>query len=122
MQKEGKGKYFLIHRLVLEAFNPIEKMEELQVNHLNEIRNDNRLENLEWVTCSENLNYGNRIKRYIHTRGHKVYCKETDTVYESLREAERETGAIHQHIAECCKGILKQTKSLYFEYVNKDNL
>jgi hypothetical protein len=57
-------KGFKIHRLVANAFilNPKNKS---QVHHINNIKNDNKVENLEWVTNGENQRYRPSCKRKI---------------------------------------------------------
>lgn len=50
--KDGKYKYYFVHRLVLNAFIG---NSELSCNHKNGIKRDNRIENLEWVTRSANM-------------------------------------------------------------------
>lgn len=54
-----------VNRLVIMSFNPLPlEYENLMVNHINSIRDDNRLNNLEWVTSKGNvihgIKYGNR--------------------------------------------------------------
>lgn len=62
----GKRKKELVHRLVALHFidNPDNKPE---VNHINHIRYDNRVENLEWVSHSENNTLG-RKRSYKHSQ------------------------------------------------------
>jgi hypothetical protein len=51
---DGKKKTFRLHRLVMLAFEPIDNASELEVNHIDGNKRNNRLENLEWCTASEN--------------------------------------------------------------------
>lgn len=46
-----------VHRLVMLAFNPIKNSQEFDVDHINGIKNDNRLENLRWVSSQRNIEF-----------------------------------------------------------------
>jgi hypothetical protein len=74
VQLKNKGKHFLIHRLVALSFiyNINDKP---QVNHINGIKYDNRVENLEWCTRSENQLHDYKNKLQIPSL-HKRACGE----------------------------------------------
>lgn len=54
---DDKRHRYSVHRLVLENFKPREDMQKLQVNHIDGNKTNNNLDNLEWVTCSENMKH-----------------------------------------------------------------
>lgn len=79
----GKCKSKAIHRLVAEAFIPNPDNLE-QINHIDENKQNNNIENLEWCTRSYNLTYGTRIRRFKETIGIKVKMYDLKTKEEKL--------------------------------------
>lgn len=51
----SKRKIYRLHRLIAEAFIPNPQNKQF-IDHINTIKTDNRIENLRWVTRSENMN------------------------------------------------------------------
>ena len=57
---DGRKKTFRLHRLVMLAFKPIENSKDYEVNHIDGNKLNNKLENLEWCTSSENQQHAFR--------------------------------------------------------------
>lgn len=125
ISKEGVKKYVQVHRLVCEAFlqNPFNLP---QVNHRNEDKTDNRIENLEYCDAKYNINYGTAIERRSKAlinnpkRSKKILCVETGVVYPSTMEIERQFGFYHNQISGCCKGKYgyKTVGNYHWRYVD----
>ena len=110
LYENNKQKNLLLHRIVATAFidNPEGKP---QVNHIDENKLNNDLSNLEWCTVRENMIHGTRTKRIAEKNFKKVIQLDLNdnvlNVFESMKQAERETGIDTSHISKCCNGKAK---------------
>lgn len=111
--ENGKPKHHAVHRLVYEAF--VGECGDYQINHINEIKTDNRVANLELMTAKENCNHGTR-----NARLSKINKAQSDkwvigveqldmsgnvlNKYSSRLEAETVTGINNASISACCSG------------------
>ena len=72
----------LVHRLVLMMFLPNPDQDILQVNHINGLKYDNRLQNLEWCTCIDNIK---------HAHENNLYAIGEDTSFSKFTNAQVHT-------------------------------
>ena len=117
---DGKRKNLMVHRLVCEAFND-NRDEKPEVNHINEIKTDNRACNLEWCTRIENLTHGTRSERSAKTLS-KPICQYTldekiVKTWASLTEVKRQTGFGQSHISQVANGKRKQAYGFIWKYI-----
>lgn len=126
LSKNSIVKTYRVHILVYEAFNgPIP--ENMQVNHINEIKTDNRLSNLNLMTAKENCNWGTRNERSTKKRINGK-CSKTVLQFDlnnnlvkefpSAMQVERELGFANSNIIKCCKGKYKTAYNYKWKYKN----
>lgn len=127
LQKNGIKAYKKIHRIVAENFitNINNKTE---VNHIDGNKHNNCIENLEWVTKSENqkhayklgLNKSHGIKGEKNVLSKKIMQLDLEDnvikIWGSMHDIERKLGIKYQNVYACCKGIQNKTHNFKFKY------
>lgn len=117
--KNGIVKQLKIHRLVANAFipNPHNLPE---INHRDENKKNNCVENLEWMRHIDNCNYGSRNKRL--SRKLLQYSKDGEFIkeWQGASEVERLLGINNSNIIQCCRGNPNHTTAGGFIWKYKE--
>ena len=112
-----------IHRLVAEAFIP-NPNNLPQVNHIDENKKNNSVNNLEWCTPKYNTNYGSRIERFSESRKKKVLQFDLDgnfiKEWKSAVDIEKETGLEQNNIRSCCRKEQGKAYGYIWRYANEN--
>ena len=116
-----KARSYLVHRLVANAFLPNPNGYK-EINHKDEDKANNNVENLEYCDHSYNINYGTRNERQIDSISKRVYQYTKDlklvNVFKSSIEAERKCKDLnHRGISYACIGKLKTYKGYKWSHV-----
>lgn len=117
--RNGKQKLFLVHDIVANAFvpNPDNKP---YVNHKDENKLNNVVDNLEWCTVSENNNYGTRLTRIAESKKKKIVQLDlfgnVVRVWNSQTDAAKGLGLDCKNINQCLRNKRKRCGGFEWRY------
>ena len=108
LYKNGKGKSFSIHRLVGYAFLGKPEDEKMTINHKDGNRQNNNVDNLEWLSLKDNIRHGFINGLYHNQINIEITNKTTQkkTIFRSMTEASKAIGKNHGYLS----GQIKRNK------------
>lgn len=120
------GKRYSVHRLIAEAFIPNPENKPF-IDHINTIRDDNRVQNLRWCTYEENQNNPLTLKKMSEAKKGNTNCPKKPIIgvhnvsgevreFESVSDAALTLNINQGNISSCLTGRLKSTVGWHFEY------
>ena len=128
LYKNKKRNTVKVHRLVANAFipNPDNKP---QIDHINTVKDDNRVCNLRWCTEKENSNNPISYKRNSeskfgcknhHAKSVEQYAINGDYIktWSCINDVKRELGFHHSHISQCCSGKRNVAYGFIWKYAD----
>ena len=115
--KNGNIKTHKIHRLVATAFLE-NKKNEPTVNHINEIKSDNRSCNLEWCSFLHNNKHGSRKELYKKMRKKVGQYKNGKLIkiWDSGKSTEKD-GFCGHNVCACARGVVRSHKGYQWKYI-----
>ena len=125
LSKDGKTKGYRVHRLVADAF--IDNPNNYRcVNHKDENKTNNNVNNLEWCTHKYNNNYGTKPLRIAKANSKKVnqYDLEGNFIkqWNSTMDIERHLKIKNSYISACCRGKREKAYNYKWRYADANSL
>ena len=116
LHKDGEARTCLVHRLVAEAFIPKMETNKNEINHKDEDKANNAVDNLEWCDHKYNINFGTRTEKtskkvYQYTKNKKKVNE-----YQCAWEVHRQLGYHQSSICRACNGVKKNAYGYIWSY------
>lgn len=131
LYKDGRKKNYFIHSLVMNIFDFNYYNSGLQINHKDENKSNNHIDNLEWCDNLYNIRYGTGIERSKSSK-YKAVCQYTMynkfiNEYESIQSASIAVSTKHNksgvhYISNCAKGFSDSYMGFKWKFKDCENL
>lgn len=132
LHKEGKEHMWLLHRVVAMAFIP-NPSNHPQINHIDEDKDNNHVNNLEWCTNKHNRHHGTGYARSVEGHDYKrmgfnngkpvtmfSLCGKEIASFPSVVAAQRETGISESNIRQSCYGKRRTAGGYSWKYCDSE--
>ena len=116
LRKDGMQYTQKLHRLIAITFIP-NPHNYPEINHKDENKQNNRVDNLEWCTTSYNHEYGTRTLRASIRCGKPIRCIETGVEYPGARWAARELNIDSSSITKALKNPNRTCGGYHWQYI-----
>ena len=118
---QGKRKAFTVHRQVMLAFEFLPDNEKFEVNHIDGNKDNNCINNLEWMTQSDNQKHSIQVlgaKRYLEYKKVEAKLNEFSKIFNSAEDVARYFGTHLQSVYRVLRGRRKTLKGFKLSYID----